>query len=60
MICNVLGHIVGQVKIEQLGFAFDDGDTGLKIRRLNVGGQAPLKPGAQTLLQGFDLLRGAV
>ena len=60
VICNVLGHIVGQVKIEQLGFAFDDGDTGLKIRRLNVGGQAPLKPGAQTLLQRFDLLRRAV
>ena len=60
MICNVLGHIVGQVKIEQLGFALDDGDTGLKIRRLNVSGQAPLKPGAQTLLQRFDLLRRAV
>ena len=32
----------------------------MTIRRLDVGGQAPLKPGAQTLLQGFDLLRGAV
>ena len=57
---NVLGHIVRQVQIQQLGLALDDGNARFKIRRLDVGGQAPLKPGAQTLLQGFDLLRGAV
>ena len=57
---NVLGHVVRQVQIQQLGLALDDGNARFKIRRLDVGGQAPLKPGAQTLLQGFDLLRGAV
>ena len=60
MVRNVLGHIVRQVQIQQLGLALDDGNARFKIRRLDVGGQAPLKPGAQTLLQGFDLLRGAV
>ena len=60
MVRNVLGHIVRQVQIQQLGLALDDGNAGFKIRRLDVGGKAPLKPGAQTLLQGFDLLRGAV
>ena len=60
MVRNVLGHVVRQVQIQQLGLALDDGNAGFKIRRLDVGGQAPLKPGAQTLLQGFDLLRGAV
>ena len=60
MIRNVLGHVVRQVQIQQLGLALDDGNARFKIRRLDVGGQAPLKPGAQTLLQGFDLLRGAV
>ena len=60
MVRNVLGHVVRQVQIQQLGLALDDGNAGFKIRRLDVGGQAPLKPGAQTLLQGFNLLRGAV
>ena len=60
MVRNVLGHVVRQVQIQQLGLALDDGNAGFKIRRLDVGGQAPLKPGAQTLLQRFDLLRGAV
>ena len=60
MVGDVLGHIVGQVKVQQLGLALDDGHAGLKIRRLDVGGQAPLKPGAQTLLQRFDLFGGAV
>ena len=60
MVRNVLGHVVRQVQIQQLGLALDDGNARFKIRRLDVGGQAPLKPGAQTLLQGFDLLRGAV
>jgi len=57
---NVLGHVVRQVQIQQLGLALDDGNAGFKIRRLDVGGQAPLKPGAQTLLQRFDFLRRAV
>ena len=60
MVRNVLGHVVRQVQIQQLGLALDDGNARFKIRRLDVGGQAPLKPGAQTLLQGFDFLRGAV
>ena len=57
---DVLRHIVGQVQIQQLRFALDDGDAGLKIGRLDVGGQTPLKAGAQTLLQTLDFLGGAV
>ncbi len=60
MVGDVLGHIIRQVQVQQLGLALDDGHAGLKIRRLDVGGQAPLKPGAQTLLQDLDLLGGAV
>ena len=60
MIRNVLGYVVRQVEIQQLGLALDDGNAGLEIRRLDVGGQTPLKTGAQTLLQRFDLLRGTI
>ena len=46
--------------MQKLCLALDDGHPGLKIRRLHVGGQAPLKAGAQTLFQTFDLLGRAV
>ena len=56
MIGNILRHVVGQVQVEELRLPLHDGHAGLEIRRLNVGGQAPLKPGAQPLLQALDLL----
>ena len=37
--------------MQKLCLALDDGHAGLKIRRLHIGGQAPLKAGAQTLFQ---------
>ena len=46
--------------MQKLCLAFDDGHAGLKIRRLHIGGQAPLEAGAQTLFQTFDLLGRAV
>ena len=60
MIGDVFRNIVGQIKVEQLRLALDDGNAGLKIRRLNVGGQAPFKTGAQTLFQALDLLCRAI
>ena len=60
MVGDELGHILGQVQMQKLCLALDDGHPGLKIRRLHVGGQAPLKAGAQTLFQTFDLLGRAV
>ena len=60
MVCDELGHIVRHVQVEQLGLAADDGHSGLKVRRLNVRGEAPLEPGAQTFLQALDLLGRAV
>ncbi|MPN06249.1 hypothetical protein SDC9_153505 [bioreactor metagenome] len=60
MVCNKLGHVVRDVEPQKVGLAADDGDAGLKIRRLNVGGQAPLHTGAQPVLQAFDLFRRAV
>ena len=60
MVGDVVRHIVGHVQLEQLRLTLDDGHPGLEVRRLDVGGQAPLEPGAQTLLQTLDLLGGAV
>ena len=60
MIGDVLRHVVGQVQVQQFRLALDDGHAGLKIRRLDVGGQAPLEPGAQTFLQALDLRGGTV
>ena len=57
---DIFGHVVGQVQVQQFRLALDDGHPGLEIRRLDVGGQAPLEPGAQALLQALDLLGGAV
>ena len=53
---DVFRHLVGNLNIQQLGLAADDGDPGLKIRGLHVGQKAPFKAGAQPLFQGFDLL----
>lgn len=46
--------------MQKLCLALDDGHPGLKVRRLHVGGQAPLKTGAQPLFQALDLLGRAV
>ena len=43
-----------------LCLALHDGNAGLKIRRLHIGGQTPLKAGAQPLLEALDLLGGAI
>lgn len=60
MVGDELGHILGQIEVEKLRLALDDGHAGLEIRRLDVGGQAPLETGAQTLFQALDLLGRAV
>ena len=60
MVRDELGHIVGDVQPQQFRLAPDDGHPGLKIGRLDIGGQAPLEPGAQTFLQALDLLGGTV
>ena len=60
MVGNELGHILGQVQMQKLCLALDDGHAGLEIRRLDIGGQAPLKAGAQALFQALDLLGRAV
>ncbi len=54
------GHVLGQIQMEQLGLALHDGNAGLEIRRLDIGGQTPFKAGAQALFQTFDLLGGAI
>ena len=53
---NVDGDLVRQLHAQQGRFVFDDGDAGLKIRRLDVRDQAPLEAGAQPFFQRFDLL----
>ena len=57
---NELCHVLGQIQMQQLCLALHDGNAGLKIRRLHIGGQTPLKAGAQTLFQALDLLGGAI
>ena len=52
---DVFDHVVRQVDAEQLRLALDDRDARFKIRRLDVRGQAPLKPGEQALFQGSDV-----
>ena len=42
MIGDELGHVLGQIEVEKLRLALDDGHAGLEIRRLDIGGQAPL------------------
>ena len=60
MVCNVFLYAAGNLQIEQLGFALDDSNSGLEIRRLDVCNQTPFKPGAQTLFERLDLLRRTV
>ncbi|MPN56509.1 hypothetical protein SDC9_204199 [bioreactor metagenome] len=43
---NVLHHIVGKFKLQQLCLAFDDGHARFQVRRLNIGQQAPFKASA--------------
>ena len=40
MVGDELGHVLGQIEVEKLCLALDDGHAGLEIRRLDVGGQA--------------------
>ena len=60
MVGDVLLDNAGDFQIQQLRLALDDGDAGLKIRRLDVRDQAPLEAGAQPFLQRFDLLGRSV
>ena len=45
-----LGDIVGQGDMLALGLLLQNGDLGFKIGRLDVGNQAPLEAGAETVL----------
>ena len=60
MVGDEFSHILGQIQVEQLGLTLDDGHAGLEIRRLDIGGQAPLKAGTQALFQALDLLGRAI
>src|SRR6202012_1852904 len=57
---DVLEHVRRRVQALLDGLLPEDGDPGLKLRRLDVGQQAPLEPAAQPVLQGDEALRGAV
>ena len=48
------------MQVQQLGLALYNGHAGFKFGGLDIGGQAPLKAGAQTILQAFDLLGRAI
>ena len=56
MVGDELGHILGKVEVEKLRLALDDGHAGLEIRRLDVGGQAPLEAGLKTVVEQLHLL----
>ena len=51
-----LEHVVGHVEPIHLRLLAQDRDAGLQLRRLDVGDQAPLEPGAQPVLEGGQLL----
>ena len=51
-----LADLVGEVDVEQLRLALDDGDARFDVGRLDVGDQILLKARAQTVGKGLDLL----
>ena len=55
-----LQHLVGDVDGLALGLLAQDGEAGLEVRWLDVGDQAPLEPRAEAVLEGGDVVRGAV
>ena len=48
------------MNIQKLCFSLDNGDTGFKVRRLDIGQQSPLKAGTKPVFQGFNLFWGPV
>ena len=52
ILSHVERHISGQRYFLLLRLLLQDGNLGLKVRRLDVGDQSPLKPAAQPV---FDL-----
>ena len=52
-----LEHVVADLDALVLRLLAQDGDTRVKVRLLDVGDQAPLKAGAQALLQAGNLTR---
>ena len=53
-------HLVRQLQSQQGGLVFHDGQAGLKVRRRHVHQKAPLKPGAEAVLQHGHLRGGSV
>ena len=60
LLCDEFADVVRHTEADKLGFALDDCHAGLKVRRLHIGGKAPLKAGLQTIFQGSDVARGTV
>ena len=60
LVGDVLAHLRGHIQVEQFGLAAHDGHPGLEVRGLDIGQQAPFKPGLEAVLQGLDLLGGPV
>lgn len=58
LLCDEFADVVRHTETDKLGFALDDCHAGLKVRRLHIGGKAPLKAGLQTIFQGSDVARG--
>ena len=50
-----LCHVVRNVQVEKLCLAADDGDSGLEVRRGDVGDESPLKAVADPVFQCFQL-----
>ena len=53
-------HVVADDGVLVLGLGAEDGDAGLELGRLDVGGQAGQQPAPEAVLQGRDRPRCAV
>ncbi len=53
-------HLIGDRQGLRFDFASEDGDSGLKIRRLDVGDQSHLEPASQAILDASDVFRWSV
>ncbi len=60
ILCNVVGYVIGQFNAHFDRFIADNGDSGLKIRRLNISQQTPFKTGLHAVLERVDFLRRTV
>ncbi len=52
--------VVGHCDVVDLRLFLHDGDLGLNVGGLDVGDQPPFEPGAEPLLQSWDVLRELV